>query len=97
MIIVWGSVETTAEHLPQLLALSLEHVYRSREEPGCLRHSVHIDAENPNRLVFYEEWQDQAALQAHFHVPESSDFMRSVSEKAVGAPVMKVYAASPVE
>ena len=31
--------------LDALLAASLEHVHRSRTEPGCLSHEVTIDAE----------------------------------------------------
>ena len=97
MIIVWGSIETTAEALTEVLELSLEHVRRSRREPGCITHSVQVDAENPNRLVFYEEWQSMSHLKAHFSVPAAVRFIRSVSRKATVAPVMKLYEASPVD
>ena len=59
--------------------LSLEHVHRSRKEPGCISHAVHVDCENPLRLVFIEQWADRAALLTHFAVPASRDFVQGVA------------------
>jgi quinol monooxygenase YgiN len=47
MIIVTGSITAKVACLDELLLLSLEHVRRPREEPGCMSHAVHRDAENP--------------------------------------------------
>ncbi|RBP51703.1 putative quinol monooxygenase [Arenicella xantha] len=97
MIIVWGAIEASEQNLAELLALSLAHVRRSRLEPGCIQHSVQIDAENPHRIVFYEEWQDTAALQTHFAVPASNDFVRQLRALCQTTPEMKIYRAEPVE
>jgi len=78
MIIVTGSIVARPDTFDQVLALSLEHVHRSRKEPGCLSHAVYRDTENPLRLVFVEEWADRAALQTHFEVPASGGFIRAV-------------------
>ena len=82
MIIVTGAIVATAESYAAILEESLAHVRRSRAEDGCIRHAVHQDAENPLRLFFYEEWRDLAALKAHFAVPESIAFVRSVRARA---------------
>ncbi|NBD27260.1 putative quinol monooxygenase [Paenibacillus glycinis] len=37
----------------------------SRAEAGCLDYVLHESAEHPEQFVFYETWQDQAALDAH--------------------------------
>jgi quinol monooxygenase YgiN len=97
MIIVTGSIVAKADSLDKLLAISLEHVRRSRAEPGCLAHAVHQDAENPLRLVFLEEWADRAALAAHFAVPASRDFVKTARELAAGEPVLNIYEATPVQ
>ena len=73
MIVVTGSVTARQEAFEEARRLSLEHVHRSRTEPGCISHAVHIDCENPLRLVFIEQWADRAALLAHFAVPASRD------------------------
>jgi len=96
MIIVTGSIIARPDSLEQLLALSLEHVRRSRTEPGCLAHAVHRDVENPLRLVFVEEWADRAALSAHFAVPASRDFVKTARTLAAGPTTMNLYEAVPV-
>ena len=96
MIIVTGSVLTTEATFDDAVRLSLEHVRRSRTEPGCLLHSVHRDAEDPNRLVFLEQWEDEAALSRHFALPASNDFVRALTPLAAEPPDMRIYAAQPV-
>ena len=68
MIIVTGSIVARPEAFEELLSLCLEHVRRSRTEPGCRSHAVHRDAENPLRLVFFEEWDDRAAPVSYTHL-----------------------------
>ena len=96
MILVTRSFTTTQEHLAAALALSVGHVHRSRAEPGCISHAVHQDAENPLRLVFIEEWADRAALAAHFALPASRAFAKSVGSLAADSPTITVFEASRV-
>jgi quinol monooxygenase YgiN len=94
MVIVTGEVQARPESLHELLAVSLEHVRRSRTEPGCLSHAVHQDAEDETRLVFLERWADRAALDDHFRVPASADFVRTVARLAARPPTMAIYQAT---
>ena len=96
MIIVTGSVKSQPATLAELRELALEHVHRSRTEPGCLLHSVHHDVEDPLRLVFLEHWEDRAALDAHFRVPASSEFVTALAALAAEPPTMQIYEAEPV-
>ena len=96
VIIVTGSIHCHPDHLTAVLDESLAHVRRSRLEPGCLLHSVHVDAENPNRLVFVEHWEDRAALLAHFQVPASRAFARAAAAHAVEPTVIDIFEATPV-
>ena len=89
-IIVTGSVQGTDTTVDALLAAALTHVRRSRTEPGCLSHHVFRDAEDPNRLFFFERWADRAALDAHFAVPASLAFVGQLQELAVGQPSMHI-------
>ncbi len=91
MIIVLGSVTARPDGIARLTEISLEHVRRSRTEPGCLSHEVSIDAENPLRLVFVERWADRAALDAHFAVPASLGFVTEVQQLADGPPTMSLH------
>jgi quinol monooxygenase YgiN len=62
MILVTGSILAREETFDDVLRSCLEHVERSRKEPGCISHDVHVDCQNPMRLFFFEQWADEAAL-----------------------------------
>ena len=96
MIIVTGNVRVRAECLDEALAVSVQHVERSRTEPGCLLHSVHRDVEDPLRLVFLEHWADADALRAHFRVPESRAFVRDLAALGDGGSEIAIYDATPL-
>jgi quinol monooxygenase YgiN len=96
MILVTGDIVAKPDNLDQILALSLEHVLRSRAEPCCLSHAVHRDEENPLRLVFVEQWADRAALLAHFAVPASRSFAKAVGGLAAQPPTLQIYDARPL-
>jgi quinol monooxygenase YgiN len=95
MIIVLGSITAKAESFATLHKLGLEHVRRSRTEPGCIFHSMQVDAEDPMKLVFVEKWKDGAALAAHFKVKGSIDFVTTAREIAAAAPTIEIFEASP--
>ena len=95
MIIVTGSVRVRADGIDRALDVSLDHVHRSRREPGCLLHSVHRDVEDPLRLVFLEHWSDVEALRSHFAVPESGAFVRELAALGEAAPQMAIFDARP--
>jgi len=97
MIIVTGSVHARPVALADVLRASLEHVHRSRTEPGCISHSVHVDCENPLRLVFIEQWADRAALAAHFAVPASRNFVRALGGLVMTPPTIEIYDATRLE
>jgi quinol monooxygenase YgiN len=97
MIIVLGSVTVQEGKLPQALVLSHEHVARSRAEPGCITHAVYQGTQNPLRLVFIEQWQDQPAIEAHFKVPESRAFAKALTALAVERPDIALFEAAAVE
>ncbi|MGM4956795.1 putative quinol monooxygenase [Bradyrhizobium barranii] len=97
MIVVTGSVTVRTERFDEARRLSLEHVHRSRQEPGCISHGVHVDCENPLRLVFFEQWADRAALAAHFAVPASGEFVRTLRSLATGPTTLDLYEASRLE
>ena len=96
MIIITGSAIIRPEHLPEALALGIEHSARSRSEPGCIAHNCHVDAEDPSRIVFVEEWADMAAVKAHFAVPASGEFVRQLGGWTEGAPVMRIFEAEDI-
>jgi quinol monooxygenase YgiN len=41
----------------------------SRSEPGCLMYIVHRGINNPREFLVYEQYRDEAALEAHRQSP----------------------------
>ena len=97
MIVVTGSVTARPDTFDEVRRLSLQHVHRSRSEPGCISHAVHIDCENPLRLAFIEQWADRAALRTHFAVPASRDFVGALQSLAAATTTIEIYDATKVD
>jgi quinol monooxygenase YgiN len=97
LIIVIGSIVVEQGRVDEALKISQQHVDRSRTEPGCISHGVHIDAENLQRLVFVEEWEDMDALSQHFRVAASIDFIKDIEAMATEAAVMSIFDATPMQ
>ena len=96
MIIVTGTLQARADTIDELRQLSLEHVARSRAEPGCLEHGVAVDANDGLRLVFFERWSDRAALDTHFKVPASGAFVKQAAKLAAQPPTIALYESSEI-
>jgi quinol monooxygenase YgiN len=94
MIIVLGSIVARPDTFDALLKEGQAHVRRSRAEPGCIAHAVHIDSENPHKLVFVEKWQDAVTLATHFKVKGSIDFVTQARKLSSEAPVMEIFEAT---
>ena len=46
-------------------AALLAAVAPTRAEPGCLAYDLHQSTSDPRSFLFYEQWHDRAALDAH--------------------------------
>ena len=56
----------TEEKCKEYIRIMQEH---SRKEPGCVLYIGHQSIEDPRRFLFYEQYKDKAALDAHRNAP----------------------------
>lgn len=96
MIIVTGHAIAREGAEEAMQKLSVEHVLRSRAEPGCISHEVSRDLQQPQRFVFVERWADMAALQVHFRVEASRQFAKSLAQLSNERPEMAIYQADTI-
>ncbi len=47
----------------------------SRQEPGCVTYIPHIVDGEPDRVVIYEQYKDQAAADAHRASPHFKEYV----------------------
>jgi (4S)-4-hydroxy-5-phosphonooxypentane-2,3-dione isomerase len=48
----------------------------SRKEPGCSMYQVHRHKTDPRRFFIYEQYKDDAALEAHRNAPHFLQYAR---------------------
>lgn len=90
MITITATIPTTPANREAVTALCVEHSSRSRAEPGCYSHNIHADCEDVTRLFYYEQWQDEAAVAAHFALPESREFVKQLTALVGERPDMQI-------
>ena len=52
----------------------------SRQEPGVITYTTHVDPENPREFFIYEKYHDASGLEAH---QETAHFKEMVLEQAI--------------
>jgi quinol monooxygenase YgiN len=65
MLIVAGSFDVDPAERDAFLAGRLDSMRATRDEPGCLEYVMSADPIEPNRVVLFERWADQAAFDGH--------------------------------
>ena len=65
MVIVGGSFQVEPARRDEFIAERHGVMRRSRAEDGCLEYTMAADPLEAGRVVLYERWASQAALDAH--------------------------------
>jgi quinol monooxygenase YgiN len=55
----------------------------TRREPGCRQYVGHQSLENPRRFMFYEVYEDEAALDAHRAAPYFAEYVTGGLDKII--------------
>jgi quinol monooxygenase YgiN len=77
MLIVVARYVVAEGHVDTVLPLLQANAAASRDEPGCLEFSVFQDADEPRRILLYEQYTDEDAFQAHRHTPHFHDIIEA--------------------
>ena len=76
-----ATITVKPEYRQELFGVFQQLVLASRQEAGNLRYDLHQDIENPNRVVFFEIWQSQAAVDEHGASAHFQNFLKAVDGK----------------
>ena len=63
-------------HESDVAALFVKLTEESRKEPGCAMYQVHRHKTDSRRFFIYEQYKDDAALEAHRVAPHFLQFAR---------------------
>jgi quinol monooxygenase YgiN len=72
MVIVGGEFEVDPDQRAAFVASRVATMIASRAEPGCLEYTFAPDPAVATRVVLYERWESQEALDAHLAAPRDT-------------------------
>ena len=53
---------------------------KTRQEAGCIDYYFHVDVNDPDSFMFYENWMSQKDLDDHLEMPYLKEFIKSLDE-----------------
>jgi quinol monooxygenase YgiN len=62
-------------HIDQVISLLGQAAVPSRQEPGCHLYVANQDLADPNSIVMYEQYGDEAAFQTHLDSPHCREIV----------------------
>jgi len=100
MLVIHATFPIDPEHRGEAIDLARELAAASRDEDGILEYRVTTDIDDQNLLRFIEQYEDEAAYEAHAETDHFGNFKASFSELLAGEPEVtrfEVDAATDVE
>jgi quinol monooxygenase YgiN len=89
--IIGARVKVRADKVDAFLAAAQPLVAGSRAEAGCISYTLYQDPSDRTVFFFFEEWRDQAAVDAHFAAPHFTGTDAWLPAMLDGEPSIVVY------
>ncbi len=83
MIVVAGTVTFDAAHQRTVIAAANRVAEITRTEEGCISYEFFADLNRPGRMLVFEEWETEEALDAHLVTAHLAEFRGALA--AAGA------------
>ncbi len=71
---VLGSLTAQEGKVMELKKLMQDFFAKNKDVPGCLFNSVHVNKKNPNTIMAFEVWKDNAAWLQHLQQARAIEF-----------------------
>jgi quinol monooxygenase YgiN len=84
MIVIAGSLTIDPAQRDAAVAASTEMMAATLQEPGCRAYQFSFAMDDPAKVCIFEQWDDQAALDAHFAAPHMAAFGAKAAGFIVG-------------
>ena len=96
MIVVNAIIESTESDIVAMKEAIGEMETHSRREPGCNDYTFSVEISNPNVIRVTEQWENMAALTAHFAEPHMAVFQQAMAANPPKSVSAKFYEATEV-
>jgi quinol monooxygenase YgiN len=96
MIVIAVSVKIKPEKRGIAVLDAMAMADASRKEDGCLRYEFSVDIQDPHRFLVFEQWENQAALDAHSETEHMATFREQLPVFVDGPLEIKRYVVDSV-
>jgi len=86
MIVVHATFPIDPDRREDALELTATVAEHSRAEDGVVDYRVAIDADDPNLLRFFEQYEDEAAFEAHLETEHVGELGAALPDLLAGEP-----------
>ena len=78
MLVVAGYVKLDPAKVETATEAARAVMAATRQEEGCISYTFSADLDEPGHFHIFEEWESQAALDAHFKAPHMAEFQKAM-------------------
>lgn len=96
MIIVYGTIETSADSISALTDAITALEQATRAEEGCIDYTFSVALSNPECVRISEKWESMDALKAHMAMPHMAEFQQAMGAHPPRAVDIKFYQAEEI-
>ena len=89
--IIGAKLTIKADKVEEFVAVAKTIIAASRAEPGNLSYTLYQDPYERTTFFFFEEWKDQAAIDAHFAMPHFKAFGEKMKDLTAGPAAITIY------
>ncbi len=97
MVVLTAYARVHADRLTEALDACREVRRHSVLEPGCERYDFFQSPDQPNLIVFVEEWTAIEDLHTHFEQPAFNTFMATFSELVEAPAEIRIFDATKID
>lgn len=80
MLIVAAKITAAPGKRDAFIAAAQPCIAATRKEDGCHLYELYASTENPDKLIYYEQWESRAALDRHLVAPHMKEFAKAKEE-----------------
>ena len=86
MILLYAVFPIDPDHIDEAKDQVSDLAKAVREVDGVVEYRPMIDPDDPNTIRFFEQYEDEAAVEAHTEVPEFGEFQAMLDDVLAGEP-----------
>ena len=91
MLVIAGTVKVKPESRAEAVQAAIRMSKASQAEAGCKSYRFYADLEDANTFLIFEQWENEAALMAHFQTPHMAEFNAAIPRFLAAPPSIDRY------